>query len=1499
MQLVPDGELDLVERARHAADLVTDEKAVPVELATELEARAAVQQLSENFEQLRGGFKTAFERAGDSASQISSDRLQYLAEFVQNADDVDATEVHIQLLPSELRASHNGEAMRLKDVFAIATPYSTTKGEEADATGRFGIGLSAFRAISDTLEVHCAPYHIRIGEPPIAWLDRPERRLGIDGSSRTTFVIPLSDQPLEIRELVDWFDGWDDAALLFLRQVRRITLLNPSGHAERSLSITRAPDERLAHAVTVPQLARLQARADDGRSWAVYGADVPSPVGVQRVHKATGPTTPVAVAFPLGASKSGHVYARLPVAPLDSPLLVNAQFDPITNRRELSDTEWNRALVDRIAGVWSEAVLDLFECDPHAAWHAIPLPRDGNEGGAGLVIRTLEEAVLQEARRTVASRLSFSISGHGHVRLAQLAVEAKSLEGILQDAETAQLAGLRATVPADIRDPTGRWRLVLDDWRANEAGLPEEVSVEQALELVGDEGRPVASSIALVAAALDEGFGTELLRLPCVIASDGRRLLPPAGDSVAAFSVGSASLAAQLGIATLLHPAHLAAGNGAPEALAWLRERGALLDRGDDTEVLHRLAAAGQRGGLLDAPLTDEQLRALRDALERLTPDTQDRLGPNIGRAVRLEAHRFDTAGRKRPSAERPVDAYLPRAIETRTDSFAAAAATAPGPVWLSSRYKTVLRSEVGREGIGAQKFLRLLGAETAPRLRPHPSLNNPSTSKHYSNDGRRGLPQSLTASPESRAAAMQERGASHTLEDHDCPDLLAVISDISRERHGERRRERAGALLSALGRAWELRLSPYAEVEAADGSWGWKSKGRVPAFWLAQAGDIAWLDDESGVARKPTELRVRTPGNEALRGDDWPNFLHADIDRPTHRVPLAALGTRGDPNRSELVGRLRELRRASQQGSVETEDVRHGAELVYRALARSLDNRSTDADLTPDQLRRQFDRHSLVLTDHGWLMRSAVFAGPPIFGTWRPFAPSARECATLWKALRLRTPSAEDCVAVIKEVTRRRRRDLDPTEEGPFLDTLRALAQHFERGAIVGREVLRGLALRTSTGWERGRPVYATDDPVLAAGLRSHLPIWRPGGQLGQFRSLLEPLRISEIRTSDSQVIDPEVAAPDRDLTGYFRTALKMLRDDLQRNEPELAHGITTSWDSLAEFVVKVHPHLRLAVAAVADEVYVCAAKAMVDPALATVFVADELALGHVDGGGRALAGLFVGEGRRVAHAWRAAWDRAGVESEVQRIELASDRVAREEREFAARSETSTPTNVGRDNRTETRSVHREASIDEREEQTTSRSASAFRVLADPDLYAIADRDGRIAPGVQRRSASDERVVVEGNGELAEPTPGSRAPQNRLPLRGFSDVDRENVGFEFFRKALRSKGHEITDLRTQPGVGADAVDESGNFYELKVFARTEPNDVTLTASEVQRARTADSFFLVVVSNIEGDDARPKVRLIPDPLQRLHPTERGSITLTGVRETSDPPYEFAVDASQP
>ena len=70
------------------------------------------------------------------------------------------------------------------------------------------------------------------------------------------------------------------------------------------------------------------------------------------------------------------------------------------------------------------------------------------------------------------------------------------------------------------------------------------------------------------------------------------------------------------------------------------------------------------------------------------------------------------------------------------------------------------------------------------------------------------------------------------------------------------------------------------------------------------------------------------------------------------------------DPSRGQLVTRLKELRAAMQAGAYPAQEVEKEAALViYRALARSLQNPSSRSDLSERQAgsRRQFTKTTLI----------------------------------------------------------------------------------------------------------------------------------------------------------------------------------------------------------------------------------------------------------------------------------------------------------------------------------------------------------------------------------------------------------------------------------------------------------------------------------------------------------------------------------------------------------
>ena len=1497
----------LIGRAEEAADQLFNAPngdATPAfEPSSVLEAQAAVRRLGEHFKGLPGIISEVLDAARENADLISSDRLQGISEIVQNADDVDASQVRLVLGPTDLWVSHDGTPVQLRHVLGLATPWLTTKRSEAAPIGRFGIGLMTLRSISKTLQVHCHPYHVQLGEPTLSPIDPAMPPPGFDEAGWTTLRVPLERGAVSPEELEEWLDRWDDAALLFLRSVSKVTLVDLEGAPIRHLAITRQDAGEVIPNKRSPgrRVSRQRVRATDGRGWVVYSEDVSTPAGVLRARKATENTMLVAIALPQYKVDRGQIHAGLPVGRTRLPIFANAQFDPLTNRRDFADNEWNEALVPLVADLWSQAALDLFSRDPKAAWQAMPLPDAGEGDATSSFTSRLEEAIITVARKSVVSQLSFPAPEHGEVGLSRLAVEAQPLEQILTVSETANLACLPATLPFEVRDQDGRWRLVLDDWRTSGANIPNPVSVERALDLVGDETRSADLTIALTAAGLDEGLNERLLELPCVISRDGRHIALPKEDSADALAAEVTPLAEQLGVVTLLHPEHLGEGKAARIVLKWLRESQVLLDDTNDRAVVQRLAAAGRAGRQIEAPLTDEQVQFLRAAFELIDPDEREELGAGVGRVIRLQAFAYELRGsrRKRKSTSvRPEHAYLPKAVDRDTDSFAVAADQSPGILWLSDHYARVLRSPAGRQGIGAQRFFRLLGAEIAPRLRLHPRLE-----PRFS-DPLRGLPARVPGGPSARSEALEAHGATYTLQDRDCPTMAAVVQDISRLRRDKKqRRRRAGALLATLARAWDRAFSDFHQVKSAYDYYNWDLKGQTSAYWLWVAGDIAWLDDESGTPRRPSDLRLRTSGNVAIYGQDSPDYLHPDLDQPNWRLVLAALGVSGDPSRPELVARLKELRDdAEDEGRWPPEELKRETAVLYKALAQSLTQAVGRPSLGVEQLRRDFQHHNgLIFTNLGWLPPQGVLAGPPIFGKHRAFAPAVADTSPLWAALRLREASFEDCIDVIRAVARKHR-TRGPDEEAILLQTLRALAYYAETGFTTqARAKLRRLPLWTSKGWMRDRPVYAIDDPVLTAGLRNQLPLWEPGGELRQFRSLLDPLRIQEIDADAAQVIEPGQATEDEESSDLLRLALQLLQEDLSRNDPQLARSTRMSWDLLGEFGVYVHSSLMVGVNAglEGDGIqYECEVAAKVDTDRRRVFVQHPEQLPRVDTGGRAIATFFEGDPRRLAQAWRAACDRAESGRQARLVELAEEQAKREqqqtESEIAELRERiiAIQQRQGRSRDLVNRgSGPSGAAIIGQENQETPPILESTRVLVNPESLDIVDPKGRLESSRQRTPRK-----TGGSGNLVEPKPAGGGPRGRSPIRLYTDLEKENVGLDLLHKLLGSDVEEIADIRAQYGVGADAVDELKHFYELKVSAGAEPDYITMTAAEVKRARTTPDFFLVIISDIEGIDAEPRVRIIVDPLGQLQPTVTGSITLSGVRNATSLTYDFTASS---
>ncbi|HUF71089.1 MAG TPA: hypothetical protein VMM79_20730 [Longimicrobiales bacterium] len=1404
------------------------------------EARVAVERFGELFMNAPGVFTAALRGARSSAGALSHDRLQGLAEIIQNADDAAALAVRFDYRSDALVIRHDGRPVDLRDVLALATPWLTTKRDEAVATGRWGIGLMTLQSLSPTLEVYSGPYAMRLGEPTISWVDPLPAAVSGRPDSETWFRLPVGSGRLTAEQLRTWLERWDDAALLFCSNVREVEVWS-GGNRLHALGLdwSEAIEHEGSLAGHTATVRVREARARDGRRWSVHSTALPAPPGIRRIEKAQHALVPYGVALPWFDGERGAIHVGLPVLTSGIAARLHTQFDPTTGRQSLIDTDWNRALRPALASLWEHAVRSRFFSQPAAAWRLIPLP--GELGRADHEVGRLDEDLLDRARSVLAGTVQIPVGQRGHP-IISLAVESTALTAVISESEIARLAGLPATLPTEARDESGRWRLVLSDWRASGTALPPEVDVRRALALLGEPDRSVESVIALAAAALRSGLGSELLPLPAACLSDGSRMCRPGPDDPWLLVTGAAR--DRLGITRPLSALHTAETPDANLVLEWLREDGGLATEANPHTLVARLSRVGTNGRRLPTPLSDAQLVALRDMFTELPQAERAALGPGVGYAIRLRAYEHDSRGRRRETVIEPAAAYIPSQIDRDRQSLGVAAQATAGLTWLHGRYARVLRSPAGRTGLGALRFLRLLGAETAPRLVPHPDLI-----ERYR--GRRlGLSRDSPNSPVARGTALGDKGASYTLGDMHSPDMVAILRSIARERRAKRRRERASAILGVLGRAWTERLSDHAVVTAADDSYGWVRKGEVRALWLWEAGSIPWLDNARGTPSTPIRLIRRTPGTLAVRGSEYSAFLHSDLH--DHRVEvLAGIGVAGDSDTGTLIARLQQLR------DNPVADVRAVAATLYRTVAERLeDGTHLHGDLSATALLAEFNRApGLLLTNLGWRRPSETFRGDPVFGDRRAFATAVSGCKPLWDGLRLKTPGLDDYLAVMTEMARVRRGP-EGEDAAILLESLRFLAK---QPNLEGRA--ERLAVWTTRGWRKGRPVYVVEDLPLADGLADQVPVWQPGGEVSQFKALFGPLRLTPVSSQAARVATSTEAWEDEVLTRTLRAAVQILREDLARNDPGASERIRTQWEGLQAQTVRIAPDLRVHVSGVGSkEGLSVPVAAWADMDAGVLYLRDAVDLSRPSGGGRAVASLFGSDPRRLAQAWLAACVEAEQGRQAAEIRLAAERRAEDERAIAQRLatlESEIQQSHARQGASGAASGPAGAETGTgKSAEPSGAGAGSERTLIDPGRYRVVNPGGdgsEAAPGTVGSPNEKGGAKLR---NLPPPQAGGGSPVSHTPVAGYTALEREAVGLALLREVLASDDLAVRDLRAQRGLGADAVDRDGRYWELKVYAGAEPDQVSLEGSQLARAASTPDFWLVVVSRVERGQGR-------------------------------------------
>ncbi|MER8098375.1 sacsin N-terminal ATP-binding-like domain-containing protein [Streptomyces goshikiensis] len=1509
-------------RAVHA--LLQDPRArTETDPSTLEEAEYAVRLLDQGLHEGHGVYRLMAEGAQRGAETLSGDPLQVLSEFVQNADDAGARRLRVLWRPDTLLIAHDGGRLRLGDVLLLGLPWLSGKSADAGSTGRFGIGLSTLRALATTWEVHCHPFHVRFADLTLGPVPTPELPEEISGPEWTVFRIPLEPDSLAPERLLGWFEDWNDSSLLFLRHLEHLEV--KAGELRTLLALSweelaqqRIPVDGAEHEVRVQQ-----ARTTDGALWRVYTVQVPPRPDWVRSHKALGATVPVGVALPLSRQTHGSVHAGLPIATLDVAARVHTHFDPVASREGFADSRLNSQLVPVVADLWTAGVRDVLERVDPTAWHLIPLPSSAGSAKPVRLQDRIRSELLTRARESLAGELTLLAPDDGQAAsLAEFAVEEAALSEVLTDADIARLGGVPYAFPSAARDSGARWRRVLADWRAAGApDMPPEVRVADALGLFSEQQQAPERLVRLAAVALETGHEYALTHRACVVTADGRRLRPRASEN--AFADGEATGPLDvLGIVMDLHSAYREDNPWAKRVVGWLRSRDCLVSRDDTAAVLRIASRLGADGGRLpeaDGPGETERLVALQRALAGTSPVLRESLGPGIGRAVLLDCFSYDAEGAEQHRRAEPRHAYLPQALESADgDRFAVAARKTPGLMWIHRSYARSLLSAGQADGLSRTAFLRLLGVADSPRLTPvDRGRYHSSHTKTYSGDSRLGLKRDAMWSIRGRREQMLNKGADFTLDDLISDDLVAVVAHITNDKDPQERRRRTAALLRTL--AGPLTNDDQAKVQMAKADQRWHLRDKTAAVWLWRLRATAWLENSRGELCPPVQLTLRTGDTEALYGHEDPGYLHPEIQQAlaTRTDVLTALGVIGDPDVPRLMERLRELREQCEDGADVAEGLKAEAFLVYRALARRLTHRSADTSRASveKEIRYEFLGEELVLTDQGWRDFDSCFRGPAILRGFRPFALTGPDLDPLWQALGIAEPGAGALIDVLKEIA--------GTGSAPdaecqrvtlhALRTLRDLISADDQLVHVGmRSRLRSLPLWTTAGWVKTKeqPVFVVADPRVERSVGDRLPLWKPGGNVLQFVSLLKLLHVTLLEVAGAEVTDGAAFGDlpiDVTLTEDFRRGAVALQDLLVRDEPEIADGFT-GWTWLAGLQVRLSPDLRIRLEpGGAHGTVELPAAAQIDRDRNTLFLRSPEALRTK--AGAAIAAHFVQDRSRVAHAWRDVWEEDLVESgsetaltsvgqldreEQQRLVEQLDKRAQQVPPVVQQSATKPPSVRGG-----TRTGVGSLGVTPPPVTTPStvpgkpagphREPVARQLVRASSFEALPRKTVRTGTSSRLGTASLPAAGAQGKEPHGVQLPGPRAGgapvRNQASRTGYADHDKEELVLRALGRILREQGIVLEDQRGVSGLGADAVDSTGRFYEIKAHGRSVPGELSLTRAEFVRAWSErGNYTLVIASRLEKGAGCSTLHLVNDPLHHFAVEPTTDVKLKGVRD---------------
>lgn len=167
---------------------------------------------------------------------IYNDPSHFIYEILQNAEDANATEISFNLYDDRLEIIHNGKNFDYRDVDGITGIGISTKKDDINSIGKFGVGFKAVFAITKTPIIHSGIFHFRIEDFVVpSLIDKYE-------ISNTLIVLQFNHPSRTKEEVVEIVSKKLEKIglkiLLFLKNIKEIKWQTPvkNGHYYKEFS---------------------------------------------------------------------------------------------------------------------------------------------------------------------------------------------------------------------------------------------------------------------------------------------------------------------------------------------------------------------------------------------------------------------------------------------------------------------------------------------------------------------------------------------------------------------------------------------------------------------------------------------------------------------------------------------------------------------------------------------------------------------------------------------------------------------------------------------------------------------------------------------------------------------------------------------------------------------------------------------------------------------------------------------------------------------------------------------------------------------------------------------------------------------------------------------------------------------------------------------------------------------------------------------------------------